>query len=39
MWIAAHAARTHVAVLVIAVFVIAGILGIITTHKGNKRRR
>lgn len=37
MWIAQHAAHTHVAVLVVAGIVVAGVIGIITTHKGNKR--
>lgn len=39
MWMAADAAKTHIAVLVVGVFVLAGILGIITTHKGNNKRR
>jgi len=36
MWIAAHAARTHAAVVIIAVVVVVGIIGIWTTHKGNR---
>ncbi len=37
MWIAAHAGKTHVAVLIIVVLAVAGVIGIITTHKGNRR--
>ncbi len=39
MWLASHAANTHIAVLVVAFLVFAGIVGIVTTHKGNRGKK
>ncbi len=37
MWMAAHAAKAHTAVFIIVGLVVAGVIGMITTHKGNRR--
>lgn len=39
MWIASHAANSHIAVLIVAILVVTGIIGIVTTHKGNRGRK
>ncbi|MDI5963155.1 hypothetical protein POF50_013425 [Streptomyces sp. SL13] len=39
MGIAAQSAGTHVGVIIVAAIVLAGVIGMITTHKGNKTGR
>ena len=39
MGIAAGAAGTHVGVLIVLAIVVAGVIGMVTTHKGNKSGR